>query len=109
MALVRGHFPAGTAEARTWDAPCAFSQDLEYFALCFDHRLPLVRCPVRAAMGVEECDASLVAAVAGGWHAGRDASADSGDCRGTWDDSLGVWRRRWRFFPLGRGAARASH
>jgi hypothetical protein len=31
-------------------------------------------------MGVEERHASLVATVAGGWHLGRDASADSGDC-----------------------------
>jgi len=108
MALVRRHFPPGTVEARPWDAPCAFSEDLEYLALRVDHRLSLVRCPAWAAMGVEERHASLVTALAGGWHAGRDASPDAGDGRGTRDDSLGVWRRGWRFFPLGRGAARAS-
>jgi hypothetical protein len=33
---------------------------------------------------------------------------DARDCRGTRDASLGVWCRGWRFFPLARGAARAS-
>ena len=59
-------------------------------------------------MGVEECDASLAAALAGGWHVGGHASAHSGCGRGKRDDSVGVWRRGWRFFPLERVAARAS-
>ena len=35
----------------------------------------------RAAMGLEECDASLAAALAGGWHPGGHASTDSGGGR----------------------------
>src|ERR671928_812825 len=31
-----------------------------------------------------------------------------GGSRGTRHDSVGVWRRRWRFFPLARVGARAS-
>jgi hypothetical protein len=42
MALVRRHFSPGTAEAQPWDAPCTSSEDLEYLALRFDHRLSLV-------------------------------------------------------------------
>jgi hypothetical protein len=80
VALVRGHLAPGTAKARPGDAPCPFPNDLEYLTLRVDHRLSLVRCPVGAAMGVEERHASLVAAVAGGWHPGRDASPDSGEC-----------------------------
>src|ERR1043166_7260751 len=59
-------------------------------------------------MGLEECHASVVAALAGGWHARCDASADSGRGRRKRYDPLGVWRRRWRFFPLARVGARAS-
>jgi len=82
VALVRRPLSTGTAdtaEARPRDAPCAFPQGIESLALCFNHRLPLVRCPAWAAMGVEARDASLVAVVAGGGPAGRDASADAGD------------------------------
>jgi Transposase DDE domain len=59
-------------------------------------------------MGLEECDASLAAALAGGWHVGRHASADAGGGRRKRHDSVGVWRRGWRFFPLARVGARAS-
>src|SRR5919204_3458251 len=108
MALVRGYLSAATAETPSRHAPCAVSEDLEYFALRFDHRLSLVRCPAWAAMGVEERDASLVTALVRGWHTGCNASPHSGDCGRTRHDSLGVWRRGWRFFPLARVAARAS-
>jgi hypothetical protein len=64
--------------------------------------------PLWTAMSVKECDASLAATLAGGWHAGHHASADAGRGRGKRDDSLGVWRRGRRFFPLERVAARAS-
>src|SRR5437870_5501341 len=60
-------------------------------------------------MGVEERDASLVAALAGGWDIGRDAGPHSWDCRRTRDDSLELWRRGWRFFPLARGVEQGSH
>ena len=73
-------FPPDTTETRPWDAACTFSDGMAYFALRFDDRLSLVRGPTWATMGVEERDASLVAALAGGWHPGRDASADFGDC-----------------------------
>src|SRR4029453_10841064 len=54
-------------------------------------------------MGVEERHASLVATVAGGWHPGRHAGADSRYCRRARHDLLGVWRRGWVFFPPGKG------
>ena len=34
--------------------------------------------------------------------------AGSGAGPGTRDDSLGIWRRGWRLFPLGRAGVRAS-
>jgi hypothetical protein len=100
---VRGHLSAGTAAAWPGDAPGPLPQARAYLAQRCADRLALVCCPVWAAVGVQECHASLVAAGAGGWHAGRDASAASGDGRGTWEESLGVGRRRGRFVPLGRG------
>jgi len=80
MALVRGCLSPCTTQAPSWDAACAVSESIEYLALRVDHRLSLVRCPAWAAMGVEERDASLVAAVASGWHVGSDASADPRHC-----------------------------
>ena len=62
----------------------------------------------RGPLGFKECGPSLVAALAGRWHLGSDASPGAGAGRGTRDDSLGVWRRGWRFFPLARVGARAS-
>ena len=64
--------------------------------------------PTRAALGLKECRPSVVAALAGGWHLGGDAGPGAGAGRGTRHDSLGVWRRGWRFFPLGRVGVRAS-
>src|SRR2546426_154268 len=101
-------FSPGTTEARPRDAPGPFPQDRAYLALRLDDRVPLVGCPAWVAVGVTECHASLVAAVAGRWHTGRAASADAGDCRGTRDDPWGVWRYGWRVFPLARVAARGA-
>src|SRR4029453_3474918 len=108
VALVRGCLSPGTAEAQARDAPCAVSEDFEHFVVHLDYGWPLVGCPARPPMGGEERHASLVATVAGGWHLGRDAGADSRYRRRARHDLLGVWRRGLRFFPLGRGAARAS-
>ena len=92
MALVRGRFAAGTAQARPWDAPGIVAEDSEYLTVRFHYRLSLVGCPVRAPVGLQKRHASLGTAVAGRRHTGRDARADSGDCGRTGDDSVGVWR-----------------
>src|SRR5215475_6743074 len=108
MALVCRCLAPSTAQARSWHAACAVSQHIEHVVVCLDYRMPVVCCPARATMGGEECDASLAATLADGWHLGLHASQDSRRGRGKRDDSLGVWRRGWRFFPLARGGARAS-
>ena len=100
-------FPPATAAAGPWDAPYALSQGRQYLALRADHRLSLVRSPPWPPMGVQECGTSVAAAVASRWHAGRHASPDPRDCRGTRDDSVAVRGRRRLFFPLARAAVRA--
>src|SRR5262249_46487561 len=79
-----------------------------YVAIRLHYWLPVVCCPPGSTMGVEECHAPLVTTLADGWHTGCDASTHSGGSRGKRHDSLGVWRRRWRFFPLARVGARVS-
>src|SRR5215813_8904693 len=105
---MRGGLSPGTAQAQSWDAACTVSESLEYVAIRLHYWLPVVCCPPGSTMGVEECHAPLVTTLADGWHTGCDASTHSGGSRGKRHDSLGVWRRRWRFFPLARVGARVS-
>jgi hypothetical protein len=74
VAFVRGCLAPRTTAAGPWDAAGAVADTLASVAVCVADRGPLVRGPPWAARGGQAGHPALVAAVAGRWHAGREAS-----------------------------------
>jgi hypothetical protein len=90
-----------------WEAPYPLSPGGEYVVGRADHRLPLVRSPLWAPLGVHKCRAARAAALAGRGDPGRDASPPPRHGRGTRDDSGAGRGRRWGICPLAQAALRA--